>query len=47
MLRVLFSSRHRAYRGSRLLSSTARRMMGALLPVALIWALAGWALQWW
>ncbi|MDN5842716.1 MAG: hypothetical protein L0H54_04615 [Alcaligenaceae bacterium] len=39
--------RPRRYRGSVLLLSARQRVLRALLAVVFLWALTGWALQWW
>lgn len=37
----------RPYRGSTLLASCAVRVTRVLVPVLLLWGLAGWAMDWW
>jgi len=37
----------RHYRGSALLASCWLRVARSALAVALLWVMAGWALQWW
>jgi hypothetical protein len=35
------------YRGSALLASGAQRVFRVLLAVVFLWALTGWAMDWW
>lgn len=37
----------RVYQGSALLHSAARRLGRVLVVVALMWLIAGWAMDWW
>ncbi|HLS51444.1 MAG TPA: hypothetical protein VK032_05565 [Burkholderiaceae bacterium] len=40
-------SRLRRFRGSALLLSGLNRFVLTLVPVAVLWLLAGWAMAWW
>ncbi|MBV6272607.1 hypothetical protein KVP09_06715 [Alcaligenaceae bacterium CGII-47] len=43
----IFPPKVRRYRGSALLLSARQRVLWALCAVGFLWALTGWALQWW
>ena len=39
--------RARSYQGSAMLDSYIQRFLRVLIVVVLMWALAGWAMDWW